>query len=116
GHLAQRLVDPALPRRDARARRRAQRGAAPMARDETGTGPTRPLRDPRPHPTGGVPAVTPTPRQAQRRYVGLTALRWLPIGISAPITVLLMTARGLSPADIGAVIAAYGVVTLLLEL
>ncbi len=30
-----------------------------------------------------------TPRQAQRRYVGLTALRWLPIGISAPITVLL---------------------------
>jgi MFS family permease len=60
--------------------------------------------------------VTLTPRQAQRRYVGLTALRWLPIGISAPITVLLMTSRGLSPADIGAVIAAYGVVTLLLEL
>jgi MFS family permease len=48
--------------------------------------------------------------------VGLTALRWLPIGISAPITVLLMTARGLSPADIGIVIAVYGVVTMLLEL
>jgi len=60
--------------------------------------------------------VTLTPRQAQRRYVGLVALRWLPIGIAAPITVLLMTARGLSPADIGLVIAAYGVVTLLLEL
>jgi MFS family permease len=57
-----------------------------------------------------------TPRQAQRRYVGLTALRWLPIGVSAPITVLLMTARGLSPADIGLVIAVYGVVTMLLEL
>jgi MFS family permease len=60
--------------------------------------------------------VTLTPRQAQRRYVGLTALRWLPIGISAPITVLLMTARGLSPADIGLVLVAYGFVTLLLEL
>jgi len=60
--------------------------------------------------------VSLTPRQAQRRYVGLTALRWLPIGISAPITVLLMTSRGLSPSDIGVVIAVYGVVTLLLEL
>jgi MFS family permease len=60
--------------------------------------------------------VTLTPRQAQRRYVGLTALRWLPIGVSAPITVLLMTARGLSPADIGLVIAVYGVVTMVLEL
>ena len=57
-----------------------------------------------------------TPAQAQRRYVGLTALRWLPIGISAPITVLLMTSRGLSPADIGVAIAVYGVVTMLLEL
>jgi MFS family permease len=57
-----------------------------------------------------------TPAQAQRRYVGLTALRWLPIGVSAPITVLLMTARGLSPADIGLAIAVYGVVTMLLEL
>ena len=55
-------------------------------------------------------------RQAQRRYVGLTALRWLPIGVSAPITVLLMTARGLSPTDIGLVVATYGVVTMLLEL
>mgnify|MGYP002779560153 CR=1 FL=1 len=60
--------------------------------------------------------MTLTPRQAQRRYVGLTALRWLPIGISAPITVLLMTSRGLSPADIGLAIAVYGVVTMLLEL
>jgi MFS family permease len=60
--------------------------------------------------------VSLTPRQAQRRYVGLTALRWLPIGISAPITVLLMTSRGMSPADIGLVFVAYSVVTLLLEL
>ncbi|MCF6508786.1 MFS transporter [Blastococcus sp. MG754426] len=57
-----------------------------------------------------------TPRQAQRRYVGLTALRWLPIGISAPVTVLLMTARGLTPTDIGLVVAVYGTVAMLLEL
>ena len=60
--------------------------------------------------------MTLTPRQAQRRYVGLTALRWLPVGISAPVTVLLASSRGLSPADIGLVLVAYGVVTLLLEL
>ena len=57
-----------------------------------------------------------TPRQTQRRYVGLTALRWLPIGISAPVTVLLATSRGLSPAEIGLTVAVYGVVTMLLEL
>jgi MFS family permease len=57
-----------------------------------------------------------TPAQAQRRYVGLTALRWLPIGIAAPVTVLLATSRGLSPADVGLTVAVYGAVTLLLEL
>jgi MFS family permease len=57
-----------------------------------------------------------TPRQAQRRYVGLTALRWLPVGLCAPVTVLLATSRGLSPADIGFTVAVYGFVTLLLEL
>jgi MFS family permease len=60
--------------------------------------------------------VSLAPVQAQRRYVGLTALRWLPIGISAPVTVLLATSRGLSPADIGLTLAVYGVVTMLLEL
>ena len=57
-----------------------------------------------------------TARTATRRYVGLTALRWLPVGLSAPVTVLLASARGLSPADIGVVLAVYSVVTLLLEL
>ena len=60
--------------------------------------------------------MTLTARQAQRRFVGLTALRWLPVGISAPVTVLLATSRGLSPADIGFTVAVYGLVTLLLEL
>ncbi|SHN49513.1 Major Facilitator Superfamily protein [Geodermatophilus obscurus] len=57
-----------------------------------------------------------TARTATRRYVGLTALRWLPVGLSTPVTVLLASARGLSPADIGVVLAVYSVVTLLLEL
>ncbi|WP_448620747.1 MFS transporter [Geodermatophilus sp. URMC 65] len=55
-------------------------------------------------------------RSATRRYVGLTALRWLPVGLSAPVTVLLASARGLSPADIGVVVAVYSVVVLVLEL
>jgi hypothetical protein len=53
---------------------------------------------------------------AGRRFVGLTALRWLPIGISTPVTVLLASSRGLSPADIGVVFAVYSAVVLLLEL
>ncbi|WP_167760867.1 MFS transporter [Geodermatophilus sp. DF01_2] len=57
-----------------------------------------------------------SPGQARRRFVGLTALRWLPLGISVPVTVLLASARGLSPADIGVVLAVYSTVTLLLEL
>ena len=57
-----------------------------------------------------------TPVQARRRFVGLTALRWLPVGISAPVTVLLASSRGLSAADVGLVLVAYGVVTMLLEL
>ena len=55
-------------------------------------------------------------RSATRRYVGLTALHWLPVGLSAPVTVLLASARGLSPADIGVVVAVYSVVVLVLEL
>jgi MFS family permease len=58
----------------------------------------------------------PGVRAATRRYVGLTALRWLPIGLSTPVTVLLASARGLSPADIGLVVAVYSVVSLALEL
>jgi MFS family permease len=52
----------------------------------------------------------------RRRYVGLTALRWLPIGITTPVTVLLASARGLSAADIGVVFAVHSVVALILEL
>ncbi len=58
----------------------------------------------------------PTPVQARRRFVGLTALRWLPLGASVPVTVLLASARGLSPADIGVVLAVCSTTTLVLEL
>ncbi|WNV76782.1 MFS transporter [Geodermatophilus sp. DSM 44513] len=51
-----------------------------------------------------------------RRFIGLTALHWLPVGLSAPVTVLLASARGLSLADIGVVLAVYSAVVLVLEL
>ncbi|WP_347059125.1 MFS transporter [Blastococcus sp. HT6-30] len=57
-----------------------------------------------------------TVRSATRRLVGLTALRWLPVGLTTPITVLLAQARGLSLAEIGLLFTVHGVVVLLLEL
>lgn len=56
------------------------------------------------------------PDRARRRYIGLTALRWLPVGVAVPVSVLLATARGLSASEIGVAVAVYGAVTLLLEL
>lgn len=57
-----------------------------------------------------------TVASAGRRYVGLTALRWFPVGISIPVTVLLASSKGLSAADIGVVFAVHSVVALTLEL
>src|SRR3712207_5843539 len=117
--VAQRLGAAPVPHRGARACRGAQRGAAAVAGRPRGPGTAPGERARRRLPALRAPGVTRaplTPRQAQRRYVGLTALRWLPIGIAAPVTVLLATSRGLSPADIGATVAVYGAVTLLLEL
>jgi predicted MFS family arabinose efflux permease len=59
---------------------------------------------------------TLTPAAIRRRYVVLTALRWLPTGITVPVTVLLASARGLSAAEIGLVFAVHSVVAILLEL
>lgn len=53
---------------------------------------------------------------AGRRFVLLTAMRWLPAGLVAPVVVLLASARGLTPSDIGLVFVAHSVVALLLEL
>jgi len=57
-----------------------------------------------------------TVRSATRRLVGLTALRWLPVGLATPITVLLAQARGLSLAEIGLLFTVHGVVVTAMEL
>jgi hypothetical protein len=57
-----------------------------------------------------------TVRSATRRLVGLTALRWLPVGLTAPILVLLAQSRGLSLAEIGVLFTVHGVVVVALEL
>ncbi len=56
------------------------------------------------------------PRQVTRRFVSLTALRWLPAGLVVPVTVLLAALRGLSPTEIGLVFAVHGAVVVCLEL
>ncbi len=55
-------------------------------------------------------------RSAERRFVLLTALRWLPVGFTVPVVVLLASSRGLSPVEIGLAFTAHGVVIVLLEL
>ncbi|MEJ5944192.1 MFS transporter [Pseudokineococcus basanitobsidens] len=71
-------------------------------------------------PVGGSPAGRPGGSldavSARRRYVVLTALRWLPTGLVAPVGVLLAQGRGLSLSQIGAVVAVQGFVVFLLEL
>jgi hypothetical protein len=57
-----------------------------------------------------------TVRSATRRLVGLTVLRWLPVGLTTPVTVLLAQARGLSLAEIGLLFTVHGVVVVALEL
>jgi len=57
-----------------------------------------------------------TPSQAEWRYVVLSGLQWLPIGLVAPVLVLLLRARGLELPVIGALFAVYTVVVIVLEL
>ena len=57
-----------------------------------------------------------TVRSATHRLVGLTALRWLPVGLTTPITVLLAQARGLSLTEIGLLFTVHGAVIMALEL
>jgi MFS family permease len=56
------------------------------------------------------------PRQAERRYVLLSGMQWLPVGLVVPVLVLLLRARGLDLPVIGALFAVYTVVVILLEL
>jgi MFS family permease len=53
---------------------------------------------------------------ARRRYLLLTGLRWLPVGLLIPIFVLVPLSRGLSLTEIGVVFAVQGIVVLALEL
>lgn len=66
--------------------------------------------------TVGIRPGSLSAASAQRRYIGLTALRWLPLGLSVPVTVLLASSRGLGAAEIGLVFAAHSVMALVLEL
>ncbi|WP_284329241.1 MFS transporter [Demequina litorisediminis] len=95
-------------------------------------GALRPLRGPRPGPRtppGRRPrgallrlrlprrrTMTSPTTVVRRRFVTLTALRWLPTGLVAPTFVLLLSARGLSLATIGLLTALYSATTVLSEL
>ena len=57
-----------------------------------------------------------TVRSATRRLVVLTALRWLPVGLTTPITVLLAQSRGLTLGEIGVLFTLHGVLVVALEL
>ena len=62
------------------------------------------------------PSMVLTARQAERRYIALSGLQWLPIGLVAPVLVLLLRARGLELQVIGALFVVYTVVVIVLEL
>lgn len=50
------------------------------------------------------------------RFVALSALSWLPTGLTLPVFVILMQDRGLSLGQVGAVTATFGAVVMLCEL
>ena len=60
--------------------------------------------------------TTLTAVQARRRFLWLLALRWLPVGLMIPVTVLFPLDRGLSLAQYGSAAALQGLAVLLLEL
>ncbi|MEV4577910.1 MFS transporter [Nonomuraea jabiensis] len=57
-----------------------------------------------------------TARSALRRYMLVSFLTWLPVGLMAATMVLLMTARGLGLAEVGLAVTVFSVVTATLEL
>ena len=65
--------------------------------------------------TPDVPAPL-TPVQAERRYVLLSGLQWLPTGLVIPVMVLLLQARGVSLPVVGVIFALYSAVVIALEL
>jgi MFS family permease len=68
-----------------------------------------------------APPLRATPSDARlaqvgRRFVVLSALRWLPTGLLLPVTAVLMQSRGLSLAQIGLVVTVQGAAVIALEL
>ncbi|MEV4757745.1 MFS transporter [Micromonospora sp. NPDC049559] len=61
-------------------------------------------------------AVALSPRQAQRRYLGLSGVRWFASGLMMPVQLLLYTARGLDLPTAGLLVALYSALIVLLEL
>lgn len=57
-----------------------------------------------------------TPTSIRRRYVLLSGLHWGAIGLTIPVLIVILTARGLSVPAIGALYVLNGVITGLLEL
>ncbi|SEM86235.1 MFS transporter [Nonomuraea pusilla] len=57
-----------------------------------------------------------TARSALRRYLLVSFLTWLPLGLMMAVMVLLMTQRGLSLAQVGLCVTLFSAVTLCLEL
>jgi DHA1 family tetracycline resistance protein-like MFS transporter len=55
-------------------------------------------------------------RQAQRRFLLMLALRWFPVGLMIPVSVLLPLERGLTLAQLGSVAAVQGFTVMILEL
>jgi MFS family permease len=55
-------------------------------------------------------------RSARRRFLFLLALRWLSVGLTIPVSVLLLISRGLSLGELGWVFSVQGFVVLALEL
>jgi MFS family permease len=56
------------------------------------------------------------PRSARRRFLLLTAFRWLPAGLTMPVAILLALSRGLTIGQLGLAFAMQGLVVFLLEL
>jgi len=57
-----------------------------------------------------------SPSQAERRYLVLSGLQWLPVGLVIPVMVLLMRSRGIELPVMGALFALYSAVVIALEL
>jgi MFS family permease len=60
--------------------------------------------------------TTLSPKSALRRFLVLTALRWLPPGLIGPVALLLLLDRGLTLSEMGMAVATQGIVVFLLEL